>query len=51
MELNGKEIDEADNIIRELSDYFNRNLNDGLTDQQRTLSHAFESMMDNHLGW
>lgn len=51
VEINGKEIDEADNIIRELSNHFSKDLNEGLTEEQKTLSHAFESMLDNHTGW
>ena len=51
MELNGKEIDDADIIIRDLSTYFEKDLDSGLTEQQRTVAHAFESMLDNHTGW
>lgn len=51
IELNGKEVEDPDVIIRELSNHFNKNLDDGLTDEQKTVSHAFESMLNNHTGW
>jgi len=51
IELNGKEVKDPDVIIRELSNHFNKNLDDGLTEQQKTVSHAFESMLNNHTGW
>lgn len=51
IELNGKEIEEADVIIRELSTYFNKDLDEGLTDEQKTMTHAFLSMLNNHTGW
>lgn len=51
VELNGKEIEDSDNIIKELSRYFDKDLDAGLTDEQKTTSYAFISMLDNHTGW
>lgn len=51
IELNGKEIADSDIIIRELSEYFNKNLDEGLTPEQKVSSHAFESMLNNHTSW
>lgn len=48
VEVNGKEIDDVDFIIRELSKQFDKDLDSGLTEDQKTLSHAFESMLNNH---
>lgn len=51
IELNGKEIADSDLIIKELSEKFEKNLDDGLTAEQRVTSHALESMLNNHTGW
>lgn len=51
VELNGKEIDDADIIIKQLSLHFNKDLDEGLTEDQKTQSHAFDSMLNNHTGW
>ncbi|RWS24328.1 hypothetical protein B4U80_11646, partial [Leptotrombidium deliense] len=51
IELNGKEIADSDIIINELSEHFSKNVDEGLTDEQRTVSHAFESMLNNHTTW
>jgi glutathione S-transferase len=51
VELNGKEIADSDIIIRELSQYFDKDLDFGLTDEQKNVSHAFESMLNNHTSW
>lgn len=51
VELNGKEINDSDLIIKELSEKFGKNLDDGLTPEQRVTSHAFESMLNNHTSW
>ena len=51
IELNGKEVEDSDIIIRDLQTYFKKDLDDGLTPEQKTLSHAFESMLNNHTGW
>lgn len=51
IELNGKEIADSDLIIKELSEKFEKNLDEGLTAEQRVTSHAFESMLNNHTSW
>ena len=51
VELNGKEIEDTDTIIRELAAHFEKNLDEGLTNEQKMISHAFESMLNNHTGW
>ena len=51
IELNGKEIADSDLIIKELSEQFEKNLDDGLTAEQKVTSHAFESMLNNHTSW
>ena len=51
IELNGKEIADSDLIIKELSEKFEKNLDDGLTAEQKVTSHAFESMLNNHTSW
>lgn len=51
IELNGEEIPDSDVIIRELSKKFDKDLNAGLTPEQRNQSHAFESMLNNHTAW
>jgi len=51
IELNGKEIADSDLIIKELTEKFEKNLDDGLTSEQKVTSHAFESMLNNHTSW
>jgi len=51
VELNGKEIADSDIIIRELSQHFDKDLDFGLTEEQKNVSHAFESMLNNHTSW
>jgi len=51
VEVNGKEIADSDIIIRELSQHFDKSLDEGLTPDQRNISHAFESMLNNHTSW
>lgn len=51
IEINGKEVEDSDLIIRDLSNYFQKDLDEGLTDEQKTVSHAFDSMLNNHTGW
>lgn len=51
IEINGAEIADSDIIIRDLSTKFEKNLDEGLTDDQRNISHAFESMLNNHTSW
>ena len=51
IELNGQEIADSDIIIRELATKFEKNLDEGLTVEQRTISHALQSMLNNHTSW
>ncbi|CAG2107819.1 unnamed protein product, partial [Medioppia subpectinata] len=51
VELNGKEIADSDIIIRDLSKHFDKDLDSGLTAEQKTVSHAFVSMLNNHTSW
>lgn len=37
--------------MKELSKKFDKDLNDGLTSENRISSHAFESMLNNHTSW
>lgn len=49
--MNGEEIADSDIIIRELSKRFDKDLNAGLSAEQKNQSHAFESMLNNHTAW
>lgn len=51
VELNGVEIPDSDIILKELSAKFEKNLDEGLTPEQKIQSHAFESMLSNHTVW
>lgn len=51
VELNGREIAEIDTIIEELSKEFNVDLDADLTEEQKVIAHALQSMLENHTGW
>ncbi|CAK9809461.1 Failed axon connections [Anthophora plagiata] len=51
VELNGEEIADSTIILRELSQKFGKDLDAGLTSEQRSVSHAMISMIENHLVW
>uniref|UniRef100_T1IR42 Failed axon connections n=1 Tax=Strigamia maritima TaxID=126957 RepID=T1IR42_STRMM len=51
VELNGDEIADSDLIIKQLGQHFNKDLDEGLTTAQRSVSHAYISMLDHHTGW
>ncbi|XP_065342812.1 failed axon connections [Cloeon dipterum] len=51
VELNGEEIADSAIIIKELGAKFEKDLDKDLTNEQRTLSHAMISMIENHLFW
>ncbi|XP_017788091.1 PREDICTED: failed axon connections [Habropoda laboriosa] len=51
VELNGEEIADSTIILRELSQKFGKDLDVGLTSEQRSVSHAMISMIENHLVW
>jgi Glutathione S-transferase N-terminal domain len=49
--MNGEEIPDSAIIIKELAAKFDKDLDKGLTAEQKTLSHAMISMIENHLVW
>ena len=51
VELNGEEISETEIIIKKLSEYFKKDLDEGLNAEQKILSHAFVSMLDDRTSW
>ncbi|KAK0084995.1 hypothetical protein PV325_005992 [Microctonus aethiopoides] len=51
IEIDGSEIADSTIIIRELSQKFRKELDSNLTSEQRTISHAMISMIENHLVW
>lgn len=51
VEINGTEIADSDIIIKELSQMFGKDLDENLTLDQRNVSHAFISMLNNHTSW
>lgn len=51
VELNGEEIADSAIIIKELSTRFEKNLDAGLTPEQKNISYATIAMLENHLIW
>lgn len=51
VELNGEEIADSAIIIKELSQKLEKDLDSSLTQEQRNISHAMISMIENHLVW
>lgn len=51
VELNGTEIADSDIIISELSKKFDKDLDVDLSVDQKNVSHAFNSMLNNHTSW
>lgn len=51
IELNGEEIADSTIILRELSQKFGKDLDAVLSSEQRSVSHAMISMIENHLVW
>lgn len=51
VELNGTEIADSAIILKELSQKFKKDLDVNLTNEQRIISHAMISMLENHLVW
>jgi len=51
VELNGEEIADSAIIVRELAAKFGKDLDAHLSPEQKTLSHAMTSMIENHLVW
>jgi len=51
VEVNGEEIADSAFIIRQLGEKYNTDLDAGLTAEQRLVSHANISMIENHFAW
>jgi glutathione S-transferase len=51
VELNGEEIADSAIILKELGQQFGKDLDAGLTNEQKDVSHAMISMIENHLVW
>uniref|UniRef100_T1HVN9 Failed axon connections fax protein/glutathione s-transferase-like protein n=2 Tax=Rhodnius prolixus TaxID=13249 RepID=T1HVN9_RHOPR len=51
IELNGEEIADSTVIIKELAQKFGKDLDAGLDNNQKNVSHAMISMIENHLFW
>lgn len=51
IELNGEEVDDSTAIINTLSEKFTKDIDSSLTPEQRNMSHAMISMIENHLSW
>lgn len=49
IELNGQQIGDSTTIIKELSQRFEKDIDAGLTKEQKNISHAMISMVENHL--
>lgn len=49
IELNGQQIGDSTTIIKELSTKFEKDIDAGLTKEQKNISHAMISMVENHL--
>lgn len=51
VELNGEEIADSAIILKELGQRFEKDLDAGLNNDQKNVSHAMISMIENHLVW
>ncbi|XP_073836147.1 failed axon connections-like [Musca autumnalis] len=51
IELNGEEIADSAIIIKDLSSKYGKDLDAGLTTEQRNVSYAMIAMLENHLIW
>lgn len=51
IELNGEEIADSSIIIKELSSKYEKDLDSGLTNEQKNVSYAMTTMLENHLIW
>lgn len=51
IELNGEEIADSSVIIKELAQKFGKDLDVGLSNADKNVSHAMISMIENHLFW
>lgn len=51
VEVNGEEVADSAIIIKELAQRYEKDLDAGLTQEQRNIAHAMISMLENHLIW
>jgi hypothetical protein len=51
IELNGEEIADSAIILKELGQRFEKDLDARLNNDQKNVSHAMISMIENHLVW
>jgi len=51
VELNGEEIADSTLVIKELSQKFGKDIDAALSQDQRNISHAMISMIENKLVW
>ncbi len=51
VELNGEEICDSDIIIKALAKKFEKDMDEGLTAEQKNVQHAMITMVQNHLQW
>jgi hypothetical protein len=51
VEFNGEEIADSEFIIKTLSEKLSKDMDEGLTQEQKGVQHAMISMVDNHLNW
>jgi hypothetical protein len=49
--LNGEEICDSDIIIKALAKKFDKDMDEGLTAEQKNVQHAMVTMVQNHLQW
>lgn len=49
IELNGQQVGDSTTIIKELSQKFDKDIDAALTKEQKNISHAMISMVENHL--
>lgn len=49
VELNGVGMSDSSTIIQKLGEKFEKNLDAGLDNEQKNISHAMSSMIENHL--
>jgi len=51
VELNGAQICDSSTIVKELSQKFEKDIDEALTKEQKNISHAMISMVENHLAF
>jgi len=49
VELNGEEISDSDLIVKNLAQKYEKEMDEGLTNEQRNIQHAMVQMVDKHL--